>query len=569
MMCETVVDYLGNKKISAVNLLPVPKGVFQHGEIRDQKAFSKLLRKGVKTAKPKPMTAHEIVFEVPEEHTFQHTMTMPDNLSEEQIREAVALEAEKLLPFELDQTSWDIKIIPTIGGSTTVIFSGIQLELIQGYYNAFIGAGFLPLGFSLHFENIYLALLSKAQAPLLVLDIQPKYTSIMLLRDRRIVTLSQISMGEEDFKKAIAEKYQYDKKSLRQKLKEMDQVDFNLAMVEVMKKYTQEFKEIHQQFLRLNQTIETDQKKQASTRTRDVASRKTSREKGSDNSKLKTQAQQHAGSFEMYLVGSEFSEQVMRYYLAEHPDSIFKDLKVNLSANFDIETRVKNQLVQLQRADKTHELNRLFPSVYGASLANYSSRHRWERPLNLLPLMVRSIAVWKETNTWFYLCSSLLLILSVTWLMAFGFQWGSTYAQLRVASSNAIAIERQLEYKKATDIEGKVSQANRELKILTELQSSKNPYADIFQTIRDIMPEGVRLTAFNYGIFKDKTLFEVKAESQERELIIQTHMALKSLAFVNQVIFPPSNLDQRDPYLFSLQFNLKPGLNLKTLSPGS
>ena len=177
--------------------------------------------------------------------------------------------------------------------------------------------------------------------------------------------------------------------------------------------------------------------------------------------------------------------------------------------------------------------------------------------MNLLPKLVRAIALWKKTSGWFYLMATVMLIFSVVWLMAFGFQWGSTLAQLLNAQRNLILIERKFDTKKPVTLEEKINTANTELQKINQLTANELVYADIIKAVRLSLPITIKVNSLQYGLLSDKSAFELRGEAPNRDEVIKAYDALKSLPFIEKVVFPASNFNERDSVDFSIQFLLK------------
>lgn len=243
-------------------------------------------------------------------------------------------------------------------------------------------------------------------------------------------------------------------------------------------------------------------------------------------------------------------------YFSKHLPKQLQPLQTNFKNLVNLSPRDLNRLYILTKKVKKPSLKRLIPSAIGASLADYGVKGGQFRPINLLPPMVRSIALWKETSGWFYVLATFMLIFSVSWLMVFGFFWGDVSAKLKVSLSNHIMVERQLEIKKSKSTEEKIRSANEELKVINDLESNNILLSKIIEEFSMVVPD-IFFISLQYGHHQDKSLFEWKGRVATREDAIKIHESVKTLAFVDKVIFPPSNLDNKEQVEFSILFNLK------------
>lgn len=612
VVCETVSDGPNKREINSLNIIKIPKDVILNGRINDKKALKKLFLKAFRTAKPYAISANSMVFEVPEEFTFQHTMILPASLSEEQVREASVFQAEKLLPFDLEQVSWDIKIIPQQDENQLVLFTAVPLDMVQEYYDVFMSCGLMPLGFSIRAENLLVAIARKSSKPTVLMDLQNKYINVLFFKGENLMALEQINIGEDDLKKAIQQKFELLPKNLKAQIKELPAVDISLATLALLQKIKKELTGLMASFVKLERAhssaesassgkevsgvnpasgagsqvlkekkdakqqasksadsyfqAKQDDKKKSWFRTLLGKFKKTREKKGvakkvekvvSPVKEVAPEVEAKLEKFNFFFTGEVLFHEVFREFFYKHGLKHLSQLNTGLKKLLNIKTRDQNRLSRMTRGKRRSALKRFIPSVIGASLANYSTKDKALKPINLLPPMVRSIALWKETSYWLYAAATFMLVVSVSWLMVFGFMWGNTTAQLKVANTNYILVERKLEAKKSKAFEAKIKAANEELKVLNGLRASKQPYYDIIKIINDSVPEEVQFSSLKYGHHQDKSLFEWKAKVSDRENVIKTHQIIKDLPFISKIIFPPSNLDSSNQIEFSILFNLK------------
>lgn len=622
LICEIITDDERDTEIRALNTVPIPPEIYQQGRILNAEKMRATIREGMKNAKPKSMKAGEIVFEIPEEHTFHHVFELPKSIPVDKAAEAVIFEAEKVLPFSIDQVSWDSKVIDYCEKSNLVLFSAAPLDLVQDYYNFFLSCGLQPLGFSIRVEDIISGLLKDNNRTAVIIDLQNEYTNAMFCIGKKIIDLQQISVGENELRKAIQEHYEIEPEKMEQQLNRLSLVDINLATIKHMHRFKEQLDVHLQEFLakeklfnrfhkpskvfdeiseekksELAEGIAKTQEKEAEEKQKELeasfeAAYEASAEESSKKERLqrKKEKDKQEKNYSFIYTGNSIFNYALREFFKDNRDPHLNELEGNLKKMLNIKTKDYSvlhifrfdELGQLdekkkngkngknekkkeskESEEKTHSLfektiiQKLIPSAIGASLCNYSDDNPAKRPLNLLPKLVRAIALWKKTSAWFYLMATVMLIFSVVWLMAFGFQWGNTFAQLRNAQRNLILIERQFDTKKPLTLEEKIQNANTELQKISQLTAEELVYADIIKAIRLSLPITIQMNTLQYGLLADKSAFELRGEAPNRDEVIKAYNAIKSLPFIARVVFPASNFNERDSVDFSIQFMLK------------
>lgn len=624
LICEISTDDERDTEIRALNTVALPPEIYQQGRILNAEKMRATVREAMKNAKPKSMKAGEIVFEIPEEHTFHHVFELPKSIPAEKAAEAVIFEAEKVLPFSIDQVSWDSKVIDFCEKSNLVLFSAAPLDLVQDYYNFFLSCGLQPLGFSIRVEDIISSLLKDNNRAAVIIDLQNEYTNVMFCIGKKIIDLQQISVGENELRRAIQEHYEIEPEKMEQQLSRLSLVDINLATIKHMHRFKEQLDIQLQEFLakeklfnrlhkpakvldeigeeeksELTQEIVKAQEKEAEQKRKEMeeafeAAYEASAEESSKKEQLKRkkEKEKQGKTYSFVYTGNSIFNYALKEFFKNNRDTHLSELEGNLKKMLNIKTKdygvlhifhfdelgpsdekKKNGKKTNGKAEGKKEIKasdersraayektliqKLIPSAIGASLCNYSDDNPAKRPLNLLPKLVRAIALWKKTSAWFYLMATVMLIFSVVWLMAFGFQWGNTFAQLRNAQRNLILIERQFDTKKPLTLEEKIQSANTELQKISQLTAEELVYADIIKAIRLSLPITIKMNTLQYGLLSDKTAFELRGEAPNRDEVIKAYNAIKSLPFIARVVFPASNFNERDSVDFSIQFMLK------------
>jgi len=639
LVCEISADNDGeNTEIRSLNTVAIPNDIYQQGRILNAEKMRATIRETMKNAKPKTMRASEMIFEIPEEHTFHHIFELPKSIPLEKAPEAVLFEAEKVLPFSIDQVSWDSKVLEYSNDTNLVLFSAAPLDLVQDYYNFFLSCNLQPLGFSIRVETAVKSLVKDKPVPSVIVDLQSEYTTLIFCIGNQIIDLQQISIGEKELKKAIQDHYEIEEKDLETHMSRLSLVDINLATIKHMHRFKEQldvhlmefldreklFNKHHFKRLKLeekkaeksadssredngekekNEGEESGKKTQEELEAEFEEAYESALEETKKRTKSKKKKEQEEKKYNFIFTGNSVFNYALREFFRQNTDPHLDKLEGNLRKLLNIKTKdynvlhifhfddlgqfeekngngkgkkqgsksgVKKGIKNKEPEKRSHILfektivQKLIPSAIGSALSDYSEDNKLKRPINLLPYRVRAIALWKKTSGWFYVMATVMLLFSVVWLMAFGFQWGNTLAQLQIAERNLILIERQFDTKKPATLEEKITMANTELKKITQLTANELVYADIIRAIRLALPVTIQIQTIQYGLLSNKSLFELRGEAPNREEVIKVYDALRVLPFIDRVVFPASNFNLRDSVDFSIQFLLKHNIQAPT-----
>ena len=83
------------------------ENVVEANEIKDSEALSALLKRMLRT---KGITSKEAVLAVPDSAAFSKIIQISDGLTEQELEELVVLEADKHIPYPIDEINFDFEI---------------------------------------------------------------------------------------------------------------------------------------------------------------------------------------------------------------------------------------------------------------------------------------------------------------------------------------------------------------------------------------------------------------------------------------------------------------------------
>ncbi len=185
----------------------LPEGIVEDGIINDQSGLSKYLTAIMEQARPKSFTSRTVAFSLPESRTMQHLFFFPQKFTPKQIREALPFEAEKVIPFETDNSPWDFQILGTEGTRVAVNYAVAPRKLIDQYVEVFQSVRLKPVICELESQALVRSLTYQYTAGSIsaLLDIGARTTDVIMRDEFGVRFTLSIPVAGNHFTKAIAE----------------------------------------------------------------------------------------------------------------------------------------------------------------------------------------------------------------------------------------------------------------------------------------------------------------------------------------------------------------------------
>jgi len=576
-------------RISAVSAANLDRDIYDQGIILDPEELKTILIDSLKEARPDRIEAQKVVFEIPEELTFHHTFLLNKNIPENQLDDAILLAIEKVLPYEINEVSWDTKVIPYSNTENLILFSAAPLDKVNSYYEFFLQCGLEPIEFSIRPDNLLRTIGEKHHPPTIILDLHEEFTSVLLVSGKRLLGLQQIDIGEKALKKSLKDHFEIDPKELDETLRKLTLLEMKIATSGIVEKFQEDLNVIMEKYEKiLEETGELEDKngkkteiKTSKTSLQTKHLRKSFKTKNIAHHIEKKSNRSHLSQYDFLFTGNPRYFKILRSGLGRgsklgkltaNIHEICNPKAVRLLDLFHFKApkrkRLRKNSFGFTKKNPSKKkgltfnskilpiIQRIAPSIAGGAITFHQNLPAHRKPLNLLPQTVRKLSVLKETTGWFYILATIFLILSVSWLMAFGFSWGNTSAQLRISQQNLTYVERSFSNNVPLALGDKIIRANDELRELLSLKSN-HIYANVFAAIQNVLPEEVSLQSLQYGLLPDNRTFEIKARAENRIIMLESYKAVKDLPFIQSITFPPSNYDKKEDDTFIIQFRLK------------
>lgn len=502
-------------ELKAFNRVDLPKGVISQGKIQDMDALKTIVRGMLEKANPSSIDPKKVVFMFPSKHVFTHIFKFPNTFSLKEIRKALVFEVETVVPFSVEEMVWDCAILEKGIGvgkelMQTVLFAGVPKIVSEEYVQFFESLGLKPMLFSVHVHAILEALNVGAnfKNQSLVIDLDPYSTTYLVLKGAVLKYILGSSDGSERFFVDLTERFNVG----------VDWMDL-WKKGELKQEFVDEVNRFaDQKFAEAKQILENN---------------------ASDPDFASVDA--------VYLTG----EYASLTGLSERLHAVFPDKRV-LVGDPKYSVKVDNQrfLTKHQKEGGAIPFSVFFLNAIGVAKHFLLRREG----INLLPESLKRHFLLEKLERIFLVASFVLTVFMLvvsTWLLILqqGLIQSRTIFEIQKAR-----IENTLYGTRYQEVHSALTLFNEEINALSKVDQALFSVPDAFFAIEESLPEGVRITSY---VFNDETLsIELIGVADTREILLGLEKNLEELSFVESVLAPLSNYDEKMDVSFSIDLGL-------------
>jgi type IV pilus assembly protein PilM len=184
----------------------LPEGVIKDGDIKDVGTLKTAL-----IALRRDYNLSFIRVALPEEKAFLFRTEVPQ-LSPEETRENIGFQLEEHVPIKVSEAVFDYSIVPPLfgkngGGLREVVVSVFPKPIIDGYWEAFTGAGLTPLSFEMEGSAIARSVVKEGDmGTYLIADIGSLRTGLTIVSGGAVHFSTTIDVGGSVITEVIREK---------------------------------------------------------------------------------------------------------------------------------------------------------------------------------------------------------------------------------------------------------------------------------------------------------------------------------------------------------------------------
>ncbi|MBU1164652.1 type IV pilus assembly protein PilM [Patescibacteria group bacterium] len=183
--------------------------VVKDGVIKKPEVLEKYLKEVLQQAKPKPITAKECVLSLPESKIYTHVFKMPANLDNDQIKNSLPYEAEKVIPFSTKEIFFDFKVLGKEKNQQNIFYAATEYNVIESYNQVLKKIGVKPIVFELESVSTARSLIrgKDIKSPVMVMDIGARSTNLSISYNGAIHISRIINVAGNHFTRVIAKEF--------------------------------------------------------------------------------------------------------------------------------------------------------------------------------------------------------------------------------------------------------------------------------------------------------------------------------------------------------------------------
>jgi type IV pilus assembly protein PilM len=201
----------------------IKPGIIKGGEIKDEKALIKILKKALAEIKGEKFRTKYVIASLPEEKTFLQVIQMP-KMKEEELKSAIVYEAENYIPLPIEEVYLDSQIVPPVYNHLPehqrrvkmnevhrldhldVLIAALPKKTVDPYLFSLKEAGLKPIAFEIESQAIARALIKNevTTSPLLLIDLGATRTGFIVFSGHSLRFTSSIPVSSQSFTEIIS-----------------------------------------------------------------------------------------------------------------------------------------------------------------------------------------------------------------------------------------------------------------------------------------------------------------------------------------------------------------------------
>ncbi|MDP2643002.1 MAG: pilus assembly protein PilM [Candidatus Peregrinibacteria bacterium] len=505
------MELSGNvNSLLAFNRVVIPPQVIRDGEIVNQEELKNIITTLLETANPKAIKVKNVICSFPERKVFTHIFKFPVELNPKEIEKALPFEAENVIPFLVKDIYWDFRILhkdppKTPHASQYVLFASVQKQVADSYVKLLTSAGLNPYAFTIHAECVENALKNQIERipSSLVIDIGYLATTYSVFNRSELKNVFTSMESGKGLVKELAEESQLQEFEI---INQKEKNNFDPSFIPQIEKFENKIFEETKVIIK------------------DID--------------VKT----------IFLTG-EFLNLPGFYDNAKKafPDKeiLPGDPRLGIKADAD-------KFTPLDKNKGAFPYSVYFSTAIGLAVKGLNAK---DTGINLLPDRLKASFASKKLSLLLVLISISLAIVSLV-LSTLVILKHQEFSFQRVDSEGEKSSLQQLIYgTRYQEIKRAITDFNSEVTALTTIQSSLFSVPELLKNIVGSIPKGATISSLEFNN-QDLTV-NISGIANTRETLLNTRKKLEEEPYVEKVIAPLSNFDEKENISFILKLELK------------
>lgn len=494
-----VVELKGYGKkvsLSAFNRVAIPPHIIKDGEILNKDDLKKILSSFFETANPQPIKAKSVVCSFPSKKVFTHVFKFPVALSEKEIKKALPFEAETVIPYSIQDIYWDFRVLSKEDASKK---HASQHVLFAGVPRG-VADSYVELLNSLGLVPFAFTIPSECAEYALSKQL-PKDKSALVIDVGSLVTTYSIIKNRGLVKTCMSLE---GGRSLIMNLAKTYQVT-EAEIIDQKEKNSLDkvFLPVVDSFIR-----------------------------------------RVLGGGQEFLNLPEVYETTQKFF--PNQKISFGDPRIGIDIDSD-------KFLPLDKKEGFIPYSIYFTQAFGLAIKGLNPKK--SDGLNLLPDKLRESFASKKLSFIMGLAAALLAVASLTFAVLIVLKHQELSYQRLAVENERQSLQQLIFGTRYGEIKTAMSDFNTEVRALVSVQNSLFSVPALLDDISSNIPKGVSISSLN---FDDADLsVEISGVAKNRDVLLETQKNFEDAEYVEEVIAPRSNFDDKYDISFFIKLKLK------------
>ena len=515
----------GDISLESYNRVAIDPSIIVDGKIKKSDELKIIISELLKGANPKAINEKEVAVILPANKTLTHVFTFPASLTEDEVRKTIPYEAESLIPFSIEDVYWDIVVLKRDDpkkkhASQLVLFSAVSKETSDEYATLLESMTLSPFLFGVSVEALQNALKNQVspENATLVIEFGPLSTNYLIIKNNTIQYFYSANAGGVKLLDDLSEKLQIDKGSLIKKKEANWQNMLREPLIEAF---------LSKRYARASEII------------------------------IEHEGKEESGPVTEVLLTGEFMNLPNFFPLAK---ATFPNQRVTVGdpkTGLDIDS--KKFLPLHQERGEMVPYSTYFINAIGVALR--ALRRKRETGINLLPDRLKQNFSSKRSATHVLIATIGMCMLSLITAGFYVYKQQTVMYERASLEAQKATVERTVYGTRYQEIHAALNVFNEEILALSTINNNLFSIPKLIGMISETLPNDIQLTSIQ---FSDEALtLNISGIAADRESLLALQGQLEQNDFVDEVIAPISNYDEKTKISFT--FELK--LNFISLPP--
>lgn len=196
--------------------------IVEDGAVINKEKLKEALQATFKNAKSRPIESKKVFLSIPESKVFSKVFSLPKDLKDKNLSEAVKHKAEESIPEASSNLVADMKTLSSNGDGKEILYTAAELAVVKGFLEVFKDLNMEVVGITTEALSSFAGLDDKfKKKTTLLLDIGSRTTIASIFDNKGVRDSININIAGNNIVNAIAKKLQISQLAAEEKMKQV------------------------------------------------------------------------------------------------------------------------------------------------------------------------------------------------------------------------------------------------------------------------------------------------------------------------------------------------------------